>query len=64
MNYLEKNLKAYKNQIINLVTATPLGENEINRLKWLNAAHCVINGIMNVTIEEVKEFMEAKEDEL
>lgn len=58
--YLEKNLAIYKKQITSIVTSTALGDNEINRLKWLNAAHCVVNGILKVNIEEIKEFMEDK----
>ena len=60
--YLEKNLKAYKEQITNIVTSSALGDYEVNRLKWLNAAHCVVNGICSVTIEEIKEFLEAKDE--
>ena len=61
--YLEKNLKTYKEQIQNIVTSSALGDYEVNRLKWLNAAHCVVNGILNVTIDEIKQFLEG-EDEL
>ena len=61
--YLEKNLKTYKEQIVNITTSSALGDFEVNRLKWLNAAHCVVNGLLNVSIDEIKQFLEA-DDEL
>lgn len=62
--YLRKNQEAYKEQILSIVTGSPLGEYEINRLKWLNAANCVLTGIQEVTIAEIKTFLEEKDHEL
>lgn len=60
--YLEKNLKIYKDQIVNITTSSALGEYEVNRLKWLNAAHCVVNGILNVSMDEIKQFLEGSDE--
>lgn len=57
--YLKKNQEEYKKQILNIVTASPLGSFEVERLKWLNAANCVLNSLQGVTIEEIQTFLEA-----
>ena len=55
--YLEKNQKEYKNQILNIVTSSQMGEKDIERLKWLQTANCIVNSLLNVTIGEITEYL-------
>ena len=56
--YLKKNQQDYHKQILNIVTTSPLREEDIKRLQWLQTANCVVNGLLNVQLSEINDYLE------
>lgn len=61
-DYLKKNQQQYEKQMVNIVTSSPMGDFEVNRLKWLQTANCIVNSLLNVTIDEITDYLEAKDE--